>query len=510
MDVVLVIARLALVAVFALAGAGKLADLPGSRRAVAGFGVPERLANPIGSVLPFAELAMAIALLPAITARWAALVALILLLAFIAGMGVTLARGETHDCHCFGTIHSEPVSARTMMRNVMLAAVAAFVVVGGWADPGPGALAWLDDTDPGDLALLSAGGTLLLALIGGALAVATLLHRIETLEARLPALEIGSAAPVTSAHQPAAKEHEDGLLEVPIGTPAPTFEATALTGERFVFEDELHQGHQFLLIFIHPQCTACDRMLPRLARWQRQIGNRVTVVAISHGGDEENRAKAQRAHFPEDRYLIQDGRSVDETFGVQRVPVALHIAPDGALMHPAAGGAGAISDLLDTITAQARSSQPTTPATALKRIRAAFGVGATLPDLTLKENGTDAVQLPIPGRRTLMIFWSPACPFCERLLRQLRQWGATSPTDLTLALLVRAEDVEATLAQGLNAMIIEDDNSARAHYEVTGTPVTVLADANGTLAEPIAIGLGASQVLMEQAYAESTGDRLSG
>ncbi len=511
MDVVLIIARLALVAVFTLAGASKLADLPGSRRAVAAFGVPERVANPIGSMLPFAELALALALLPAMTAQWAALGVLMLLLAFIAGMGITLARGEQPDCHCFGALHSEPVSARTMVRNVVLAAVAGFVVVGGWDDPGPGALAGLDGADPGDLALLSAGVALLLALIGGALAVSTLLHRIRALEARLRALDTESATPVTSAHQPAAEENGGGLLAVPIGTPAPAFEATALTGARFVFENELHQGRQLLLTFINPKCTACDRMLPRLARWQEQIGDRVTVVAISHGGDEENRAKAQRAHFPEDRYLVQDDRSVDEIFGVQRVPVALHIAPDGTLVHPVAGGAEAIFNLLDTITTEARSSQPTTPATVLKRIRAAFGVGATLPDQTWKENGTDAVQLPIPGRRTLMIFWSPMCPFCARLVSQLRQWEATAPTDLTLALLVlRGEEVDAARAQGLNAMVIEDDGIARAHYEVTGTPVTVLADANGSLAEPIAIGLGASQVLVGQAIRASTNDRLSG
>ena len=59
MDTVLLLARLFLAGVFALSGITKLADLDGSRRAVAGFGVPERIARPAGIALPIAELALA-------------------------------------------------------------------------------------------------------------------------------------------------------------------------------------------------------------------------------------------------------------------------------------------------------------------------------------------------------------------------------------------------------------------------------------------------------------------
>ena len=62
MSAALLCARLFLAAVFGLASLMKLADIRGSRAAVSGFGVPERLASPLGVLLPFAELAIAAAL----------------------------------------------------------------------------------------------------------------------------------------------------------------------------------------------------------------------------------------------------------------------------------------------------------------------------------------------------------------------------------------------------------------------------------------------------------------
>src|ERR671939_1059905 len=131
MDVALLTARLLLAVVFAMAGLAKLADRAGSRQALVGFGLPAVLAAPLGILLPLAELAVAVALLPAAWAWWGALGALALLLLFVAGISFNLARGRTPDCHCFGQLHSEPVGWPTLARNGILAAVAAFVVVQG-------------------------------------------------------------------------------------------------------------------------------------------------------------------------------------------------------------------------------------------------------------------------------------------------------------------------------------------------------------------------------------------
>jgi uncharacterized membrane protein YphA (DoxX/SURF4 family) len=48
--------RLVLAAVFAVAGVAKLADRAGSRQAIVDFGLPARLATPLGILLPLYEL----------------------------------------------------------------------------------------------------------------------------------------------------------------------------------------------------------------------------------------------------------------------------------------------------------------------------------------------------------------------------------------------------------------------------------------------------------------------
>src|SRR5207247_5919442 len=96
----LVVSRVVLAFVFGIAGAAKLADLEGSRRAVAGFGVPKRLAAVVGVVLPVAELAVAVALVPTASARFAALGAVLLLSIFLVAVASALVGGRARECHC--------------------------------------------------------------------------------------------------------------------------------------------------------------------------------------------------------------------------------------------------------------------------------------------------------------------------------------------------------------------------------------------------------------------------
>src|SRR4051794_24193425 len=106
MDAAVLVARLVLAGVFIVAGVGKLADLPGFRATLRGFGVGERLAR-IGAVaLPIAELTAATALLVQPLVMWGAAAALGLLLAFTGAMVNALARGDAPDCGCFGALQS--------------------------------------------------------------------------------------------------------------------------------------------------------------------------------------------------------------------------------------------------------------------------------------------------------------------------------------------------------------------------------------------------------------------
>src|SRR5215212_603574 len=177
MDTTLLIARLLLALVFAVAGVAKLTDRTGSRQAITDFGIPAPLATPLGILLPLAELAVAAALIPTSTAWWGAIGALSLLLLFVGGIGINLARGHKPDCHCFGQLHSAPAGWSTLIRNGLLAAVASFVVWEGKGGAGPSALSWLETLSTDQLAGLVVGLVVLGLLVGAWWALVHLLRQ---------------------------------------------------------------------------------------------------------------------------------------------------------------------------------------------------------------------------------------------------------------------------------------------------------------------------------------------
>ena len=274
MEVALLVARWLVAAVFVVAALGKLADRAGSRQAVIDFGVPAVLANPVGILLPLGELAVAIALIPASTAWWGAAGALALLLLFVAGIGMNLARGRKPGCHCFGQLHSALAGWKTLARNAALAAVAGFVVWQGHEGAGPSAVSWLGTLSAGQLA----GLIVLLVVLG--LLVGTwwflvhlvrqngrLLVRLEALEGRL------DAAGVAPSPNGAAAQPPEGL---PVGAEAPDFNLSGLYGERLTLESLRASEKPLMLLFTDPDCGPCTAMLPEIGRWQEQHAEKLT------------------------------------------------------------------------------------------------------------------------------------------------------------------------------------------------------------------------------------------
>src|SRR5262245_3013543 len=249
--------RLVLAGVFLTAGIGKLRDLPGSRRAVADFGVPERAARVVGMLLPLAEIAIAISLVPAPSARWGALAAAILLAAFIAAIARALSRGEQPDCHCFGQIHSEPAGRSTLVRNGVLFAFAVVIVAYG---SGPALDDWVSARSAAELAAVGLG----------IWAVAAATYAL-TLRARnqMPANDLRGARTAGAA---------GGRFGLPVGTEAPTFALEDMRGEPRTLTGLLERGKPALLLFVSPACGPCATMLPRVPEWQQSLSERLTIA----------------------------------------------------------------------------------------------------------------------------------------------------------------------------------------------------------------------------------------
>jgi uncharacterized membrane protein YphA (DoxX/SURF4 family) len=306
MSTVILASRLILAAVFAVAAIGKLLDLEGSRRAVRNFGVPNRAAAAAGIVLPLVELAIAVALVPAPSARWAAIAALLLLLAFIAGIANAVRRGEAPDCHCFGQIHSAPAGRGTLARNALLAAMAAVVVADG---PGPTIDSWVSARSTAELVAVGAGGVAL--LLG-------LLFLQLWLERRQLRSDLGTAQRMAAAAPPG----------IPIGSPAPDLALKNLGGEQVPLSSLRERGRPILLMFMSPGCQSCGELVPKLAGWQRSLGHQLTIAVISLG---EPRAHDLWTNQGLENILLQEGYEAGEAYRIRATPSAVIVTRAGTV-----------------------------------------------------------------------------------------------------------------------------------------------------------------------------------
>ena len=277
LDALILASRLVLAAVFAVAAVAKLADREGTRQAVVAFGAPQRLAAGLAVLLPVAELAVAVLLIPPATALAGALGALVLLVLFSGAIALNLMRGRAPECHCFGQLHSAPAGARTLLRNAALAGVAALAVAGTLAGSDPSPVAWIERLDGSELAVLVIGTATAALLVAGTLAFLSLLRAHGRVLVRLDQVEAALADAGLQVDESAAIP-QPGLEP---GTPAPAFAVSDSTGAAVTLDDLLAPDVPLMLLFASPHCGPCRALLPAVAAWQSEHGG-----APDRGGGE--------------------------------------------------------------------------------------------------------------------------------------------------------------------------------------------------------------------------------
>jgi peroxiredoxin len=500
-ETVLVGSRLLLAAVFAVAGVAKLADVAGSRRALAEFGLPIGLAVPLGVVLPVLELIVAGALIPTSTARYGAVAALALLVAFIGGITTSLARGRRPECHCFGQLHRAPVGWRVLARNAILAALALFVVVAGGNDPGPSAVAWLVPLTMGQrLSVL--GGALGLALMASQ--VALLLRIVRQNERLLSSAGIGSGGPATPDAAGTHEARHDRLPALlPVGSQAPEFALPSLDGATVTLGALRAAGKSIVLVFSDPNCVPCGGLMPRIAEWRREHGHALELVVVSRGAVAANRARVQEHGLPQ--VLLQRDREVALAYGIPGTPSALLVNHDGTVGSGPVSGDVEIGRLVATAAAYAppvsRSSADRSTAPSQ---RMAEAPGRLAPDFTLPDLDGRAVSLSgYRGKPAVILFWNPGCGFCTRILDTVQAWDARPDAERSQLLVVSAGSIEDNRALGLNSRVVLDaDQTIGRLYGVRGTPSLAFVDEEGRLAgAPVE---GGPPVLAALEFATST------
>jgi peroxiredoxin/uncharacterized membrane protein YphA (DoxX/SURF4 family) len=516
MDAALLIARLLLAAVFSLAGVAKLSDPKGSRQAIIDFGLPAPLASPLAVLVPLAELAVAAALIPASIARWGAVGALALLLLFVVGISINLARGRSPECHCFGQLHSAPAGWKTLARNGVLAAVAGFVLWEGYkGGAGPSAVAWLGALSTGQLLGLLGGVVVLAFLAGQWVFLVHLLRQNGRLLVRLEAVEVtlaegGSVAPSqngTPVHQ------AEGL---PVGSSAPDFSLSGLHGETLTLDALRSSGKPVMALFTDPGCGPCNALLPEVGSWQEEHAHKVTLSLISRGEVEENKTKAQEHGLR--NVLLQKDWEVSESYDVRGTPSAVLISSDGKVASPVAGGEESIRGLLSYAVGE-RAQLPMQPHqpqaqgqpcpncgkvhAAAPTVPAAQRVGEEAPEVKLPELEGNTVELAdFRGEKTLVLFWNPGCGFCQQMLPDLKEWESQAPEGAPRLVVVSAGSEEANKEMGLTSPVLLDQQFAVGRaFGASGTPSAVLVDAEGKVASEVAVGAPA---VLELAGADQT------
>lgn len=478
MTCVLVI-RVLLAAIFAIAGVAKLMDLQGTRTAVAGFGVPERFSTLASIAIPGAELAAAVLIVPASTAVAGGWTAIALLVLFSLAAVTNLVRGRRPKCHCFGQLHSAPIGPGLLVRNAVLIGLAVVIV---FNDGGPSLPAWLSALDDATRVGVIVGAVAFAGLAIEGAVIWTLFAKYGQLLLRVDALSLNSDG------------EADGVEQM--SRSAPEFTLAGLYGETMTLASLRARDRPVVLVFTDPNCAPCMALTPEIAVWQKTYESALTLAVVSRGTVEANRSKFESAGVA--GVMIQLDNEVAADYQIAGTPSAILVTRDGAIASSVAAGAAAIRTLITEVTGSrpvpielTRPSQGNGNGSSGRAAVSPLRIGDSVPEIVLSDSDHPQVELSsvLRGGPTALVFWNPGCGYCAQLEPQLREWeGRRGPTDPKMVL-VSAGTVEDNKSLGFKSAVLHDqDFSVGPRFGATGTPIAVLIDLEGRVSSEPAVG----------------------
>ena len=191
------------------------------------------------------------------------------------------------------------------------------------------------------------------------------------------------------------------------------------------------------------------------------------------------------------RVLFQKEHEISERFNLIGTPSAVLIQPDGAIGNPGVLGAEAIASLVASVATPRRREG------GLANIDAG---GASNADGRSIGQPTPAFELPdldgalVPshsflGQNLFLLFWNPACSFCESIRPELLHWeerrGDAAPRLVVVTTAVPDRNRSLAFA---SAVLLDQRFSVGSLFGITGTPSALLIDAEGKLASSVVAG----------------------
>jgi peroxiredoxin len=133
-------------------------------------------------------------------------------------------------------------------------------------------------------------------------------------------------------------------------------------------------------------------------------------------------------------------------------------------------------------------------------------IGKPAPKIKLPNLEGKTIKLTdFRGRETLVLFWNPACGFCQQMLPDLKEWEANPPEEAPKLLVVSAGSKEANEEMELSSPVVLDQEFAIGRaFGASGTPSAVLVDSKGKIASEVAVGAPAVFQLAKKAEAEAS------
>ena len=270
-------------------------------------------------------------------------------------------------------------------------------------------------------------------------------------------------------------ESQKQLRGLEVNREAPGFSLPAVDGGTVTLDLMRQAGKPILLFFNESTCGPCNEMLPEVAGWQAQHAGRLLIVPISRGELEANRARNAAHNLRHG--LLQADREVEQAYQVVGTPTAVLVA-DGKIASPLAEGL----DQIRALVALAIAPPPLKQGEPVRSL--------SLPDL----DGRIVDLATLRGRRRLLVFWSPSCGFCQKMLPDLKTWERNAPQDAPELLIISKGTPEANREQGFRSRVLLDQSFGAAQmFAAGGTPAAVMLDEEGRLASHV--GAGGPEVL---------------
>jgi hypothetical protein len=337
MEFILLTLRLLLAAVFGVAAVGKLRAPKQFRDALVTFGVPPAMAGGTAFALLAAEVVTAVLLVSASEARWGAWLGVTLLTVFSVAVAVSLIRGRTPDCRCFGQLTAMPIGAATLVRNAVLASCAVSIALVG---PGSGvveAVAWWTAASSSARVVALGKIAVVVALAGLAWLVSRLHDQHTALTERVVALERRRTAAV-------ARTPEGAEVGLPQGSPAPSFDLPLMIGGRASIETLTASGRPVVLVFSSAHCPSCADLWPDIGPWQREPAPYPAVVVVATGSATAIELKLMGSGVRD--VVLAEGAGLAEAYRVAGIPSAVVVSPARTVDSDTVTGPAAIRDLV--------------------------------------------------------------------------------------------------------------------------------------------------------------------